>query len=67
MIMKFLKSLLVVALASGVSVGASAQLVTEDVTDAITAVGVDITTVGVAIIGLAVIALAVRWVKATFF
>lgn len=42
-------------------------MISETITSAITAVGTDITTVGVAIIGLAVIALSIRWVKATFF
>lgn len=42
-------------------------LLPSEVTSSISAVGADITTVGVAIIGLAVIALGIRWIKATFF
>jgi hypothetical protein len=34
---------------------------------AITAVGTDMQTIGVAIIGLAVISLSISWIKATFF
>lgn len=33
----------------------------------VTAVGTDITTVGVALIGIAALALGVRWIKAMFF
>ena len=36
-------------------------------TAAITGVGADLTTVGLAIIGLAAVALGLRWVKAMFF
>lgn len=56
-----------VAVLSAVALPASVQIITPEITADITAVGTDITTVGLAIIGLAVIALAVRWVKATFF
>lgn len=45
----------------------NAQLVTQDVTDALDAATADITTVGIALIVLAALALAIRWVKATFF
>lgn len=36
-------------------------------TAAITAVGTDMQTIGLAVIGLAVIALSIAWIKATFF
>lgn len=66
--MKKLHLLSVIAASVGVlSLPVSAQIITPEITADITAVGTDITTVGLAIIGLAVIALAVRWVKATFF
>lgn len=36
-------------------------------TTAVTAVGTNLETVGLAIIGLAAVALGIRWVKAMFF
>jgi hypothetical protein len=37
------------------------------VTDAITAAGADVTTIGAAILGVAALAMAARWAKAMFF
>ena len=51
---------------AAVSLPSSAAIDTT-VTDAITAAGVDIGTIGAAMLGLAVIAMTYKWLKASFF
>lgn len=55
------------ALVPSLAMAQATSLLPTDLVENIEQVGVDITTVGMAIIGIAVIALAIRWIKATFF
>lgn len=55
------------ALVPSLAMAQATSLLPADLVENIGQVGVDITTVGMAIIGIAVIALAIRWIKATFF
>ena len=52
---------------ASLSAGSAQAAVDTTVTDAITAAGTDVSTIGAAMLGLAVIAMTFKWLKASFF